>query len=86
MEAIASALCVHGFWEGATVGETRRGRGMTHCPWDQAEQNVGIKEQFLASVKSAQIAGEQINNEGATVHLYGNRVPAPQAGCIGQRH
>ena len=32
------------------------------------------KQQFLASVKSPDITGEQINNEGVTVHLYANNV------------
>jgi ketosteroid isomerase-like protein len=36
--------------------------------------SISTKQQFLASVKSADIAGEQINNEGVTVHLYGNSV------------
>src|SRR5438067_1085812 len=36
--------------------------------------SISTKQQFLASVKSGDIAGEQINNEGVTVHLYGNGV------------
>lgn len=32
------------------------------------------KRQFLASVKSAHVTGEQINNEGVTVRLYNNQV------------
>ena len=34
--------------------------------------SISTKQQFLADVKSADITGEQINNEGVTVHLYGN--------------
>ena len=36
--------------------------------------SISTKQQFLASVKSTDISGEQINNEGVTVHLYGNNV------------
>lgn len=36
--------------------------------------SMSTKQQFLAEVKSADITGEQINNEGVTVHLYGNNV------------
>jgi uncharacterized protein (TIGR02246 family) len=36
--------------------------------------SISSKQQFLAEVKSADITGEQINNEGVTVHLYGNNV------------
>jgi len=36
--------------------------------------SLSTKQQFLAQVKTADIAGEQINNEGVTVHLYGNNV------------
>ena len=36
--------------------------------------SISTKQQFLAHVKTADIAGEQINNEGVTVHLYGNSV------------
>ena len=32
------------------------------------------KQQFLADVKGSDITGEQINNEGVTVHLHGNNV------------
>lgn len=34
--------------------------------------SISTKQQFLADVKSADVTGEQINNEGVTVHLYGN--------------
>lgn len=34
--------------------------------------SISNKQQFLAEVKSADVTGEQINNEGVTVHLYGN--------------
>lgn len=36
--------------------------------------SLSTKRQFLASVKSAEIVGQRINNEGVTVHLYGTRV------------
>ena len=36
--------------------------------------SLSTKQQFLADVKSADITGEQIKNEGVTVHLYGNNV------------
>lgn len=36
--------------------------------------SLSNKQQFLASVKSADITGEQINNEGVTVRLYNNQV------------
>ncbi len=36
--------------------------------------SISTKQQFLAQVKRADVAGEQINNEGVTVHLYGNSV------------
>jgi ketosteroid isomerase-like protein len=36
--------------------------------------SISTKQKFLADVKSADITGEQINNEGVTVHLYGNNV------------
>src|SRR5437588_12656986 len=36
--------------------------------------SLSTKQQFLAQVKTADIAGEQINNEGVTVHLYRNNV------------
>jgi ketosteroid isomerase-like protein len=32
------------------------------------------KQQFLASIKSASVSSEQINNEGVTVRLYSNNV------------
>jgi len=32
------------------------------------------KQQFLASIKSASVSSEQINNEGVTVRLYNNNV------------
>lgn len=34
--------------------------------------SISTKEQFLADIRSADITGEQINNEGVTVHLYNN--------------
>lgn len=34
--------------------------------------SISTKQQFLADVKSADITGEQINNEGVTVHMYNN--------------
>ena len=34
--------------------------------------SISTKQQFLAEVKSADVTGEQIKNEGVTVHLYGN--------------
>ncbi len=34
--------------------------------------SLSNKQQFLASVKSASVSSEQINNEGVTVRLYNN--------------
>lgn len=34
--------------------------------------SLSSKQQFLSSVKSGDITGEQINNEGVTVRLYNN--------------
>lgn len=34
--------------------------------------SISTKQHFLADVKSADVTGEQINNEGVTVHLYDN--------------
>lgn len=34
--------------------------------------SISTKQQFLAEVKSADVTGEQIKNEGVTVRLYGN--------------
>ena len=34
--------------------------------------SLSNKQQFLASIKNASIASEQINNEGVTVRLYNN--------------
>jgi ketosteroid isomerase-like protein len=34
--------------------------------------SISTKKEFLASIKSGDITGEQINNEGVTVHLYNN--------------
>jgi uncharacterized protein (TIGR02246 family) len=34
--------------------------------------SISSKQQFLAEVKSADMTGEQIKNEGVTVRLYGN--------------
>ncbi len=36
--------------------------------------SLSSKQQFLASVKSADVTGEQINNEGVSVRLYNNNV------------
>ena len=36
--------------------------------------SISAKQQFLAQVKSVDVTGEQINNEGVTVHVYGNNV------------
>ena len=36
--------------------------------------SMSTKQQFLASVKNPDVGAEQINNEGVTVHLYGNNV------------
>ncbi len=36
--------------------------------------SLSNKQQFLASIKSGDITGEQINNEGVSVHLYNNNV------------
>jgi len=36
------------------------------------DRSISTKQEFLASVKRTDIAGEQINNEGVTGHLYGN--------------
>lgn len=36
--------------------------------------SISTKPQFLAQVKSPDVTGEQINNEGVTVRLYGNNV------------
>ena len=36
--------------------------------------SLSTKQQFLASVKSGDVVGEQINNEGVSVHLYNNNV------------
>lgn len=36
--------------------------------------SISTKQQLLAEVKSADVTGEQINNEGVTVRLYGNNV------------
>ena len=41
--------------------------------------SVSPKQQFLASVRSADIAGEQINNEGVSVPLYANAVAVSTA-------
>lgn len=45
-----------------------------HLVYVDYDGSISTKQQFLASVKSGDIAGEQINNEGVTVHLYGNGV------------
>lgn len=36
--------------------------------------SISTKQQLLAEVKSADVTGEQINNEGVTVHLHGSNV------------
>jgi len=36
--------------------------------------SISTKQQLLAEVKSPDVAGEQINNEGVTVHMHGNNV------------
>lgn len=36
--------------------------------------SISTKQQFLAQVKSADVTGEQINNEGVSVRLYGNNI------------
>lgn len=36
--------------------------------------SISTKRQFLASVRSTGVVGEQINNEGVTVRLYGTSV------------
>jgi ketosteroid isomerase-like protein len=36
--------------------------------------SISTKQQFLAEVKSADVTGEQINNEGVTVHMHANNV------------
>jgi uncharacterized protein (TIGR02246 family) len=36
--------------------------------------SLSTKQQFLASIKSGDVTGEQINNEGVTVRLYNNNV------------
>jgi ketosteroid isomerase-like protein len=41
---------------------------------------LSSKQQFLASVKSGDVTGEQINNEGVTVRLYNNNTVAVSTG------
>jgi len=36
--------------------------------------SISTKQALLADVKSADVTGEQINNEGVTVHMHGNNV------------
>ncbi len=36
--------------------------------------SLSNKQQFLASIKSGDVTGEQINNEGVSVRLYNNNV------------
>ena len=36
--------------------------------------SISTKQQLLAEVKSPDVVGEQINNEGVTVHMHGNNV------------
>lgn len=42
--------------------------------------SVSTKQQFLDSVKSGDVTGEQINNEGVSVRLYGNNTVAVSTG------
>lgn len=36
--------------------------------------SISTKQALLADVKSADVTGEQINNEGVSVHMHGNNV------------
>jgi ketosteroid isomerase-like protein len=45
--------------------------GLVYVDYDGSLSN---KQEFLASVRSADVTSEQINNEGVTVHLYNNNV------------
>lgn len=36
--------------------------------------SISTKQQLLADVKSPDVVGEQINNEGVTVHMHGSNV------------
>ena len=36
--------------------------------------SISTKQQLLAEVKSPDVTGEQINNQGVTVHMYGTNV------------
>jgi len=48
-----------------------RADNLVYVDYDGSLRN---KKQFLASVKSADIKGQQINNEGVAVRLYNNQV------------
>lgn len=43
--------------------------GLVYVDYDGS---ISTKKEFLADIKSADIIGEQINNEGVSVHLYNN--------------
>jgi ketosteroid isomerase-like protein len=43
--------------------------GLVYVDYDGS---ISTKKEFLADIRSADIIGEQINNEGVTVHLYNN--------------
>jgi ketosteroid isomerase-like protein len=45
--------------------------GLVYVEYDGSLSN---KQQFLASVRNADVTSEQINNEGVVVHLYSNNV------------
>jgi ketosteroid isomerase-like protein len=45
--------------------------GLVYVDYDGSLTN---KQEFLASIRSANVTSEQINNEGVTVHLYNNNV------------
>jgi ketosteroid isomerase-like protein len=45
--------------------------GLVYVDYDGS---ISTKQRFLADIKSADIIGEQINNEGVTVRVYGNNV------------
>jgi ketosteroid isomerase-like protein len=45
--------------------------GLVYVDYDGSLSN---KQEFLASIRSADITSEQINNEGVIVHLYNNNL------------
>jgi ketosteroid isomerase-like protein len=47
--------------------------------------SLNNKQQFLASIKSARVSSEQINNEGVTVRLYNNNNVAVSTGIYRDR-